>query len=88
MRRRDFIAGLGGAVAMPYVAHAQDKVRRLAVLMNVAEHDPEGILRLVDVLSGTGAAVEVVEGQQARLAPGIGRASLGGRDDLASGGYA
>ena len=44
MRRRDFIAGLGGRAAWPLTAHAQqaDRKRRIGVLMNVAADDPEG----------------------------------------------
>jgi putative ABC transport system substrate-binding protein len=41
MRRREFIAGLGSAAAMPLVVHAQERVRRVGVLMNVAEGDRE-----------------------------------------------
>jgi hypothetical protein len=44
MRRREFIAGLGGAAAWPLVAWAQpsDRVQRVGVLMAFDETDPEG----------------------------------------------
>ena len=47
MRRRQFIAGLVGAVAEPLAARAQqgDRVRRIGVLMGFDESDPEGNLR-------------------------------------------
>jgi putative ABC transport system substrate-binding protein len=48
MKRRDFIAGLGSAAALPLVARAQqgERVRRIGVLMSLDENDPEGKLRV------------------------------------------
>jgi len=54
MRRREFIAGVSGAIAMPLVAHAQqaDRIPRIGVLMNSLTDDPEGQARYGAFLQG------------------------------------
>ena len=56
MRRRDFIAGLGGAatssVSWQLAAGAQERVRRIGVLMNLPADDPEGQSRNAALLRG------------------------------------
>jgi putative ABC transport system substrate-binding protein len=54
LRRREFIVGLGGAAAWPVVAGAQpgERVRRLSVLMSLAENDSEGQARLAVLARG------------------------------------
>jgi putative tryptophan/tyrosine transport system substrate-binding protein len=43
MRRREFIAGLGGLAVWPRIAHAQQpgRMRRIGVLMAYEQSDPE-----------------------------------------------
>jgi putative ABC transport system substrate-binding protein len=48
IRRREFVAGLGGAAAWPLAARAQQggRMRRIGVLMNLASDDPESVARI------------------------------------------
>jgi hypothetical protein len=48
MRRREFITLFGGAATWPFVARAQqpERMRRIGVLVNRAEDDPDGQARL------------------------------------------
>src|SRR5262249_32909050 len=54
MRRREFITLLGGAVAWPLAARAQqpNRMGRVGVLMNLASDDPEAQARIGAFLQG------------------------------------
>ena len=68
LRRRDFIAGLGGAAAWPLAAGAQqgDRIRRIGVLMPFDENDP---LRKSSVFAFTQALADLgwIDGRNVRM---------------------
>ena len=68
MKRREFITLLGGAAAWPLAARAQpaERVRRIAVLMNNAEDDPEGQARAEAFRQGL-QALGWIEGKNLRI---------------------
>ena len=68
IRRRDFIAGLGGVAAWPLTARAQqpDKMRRIGLLSGLAENDPIGQV-IVTTLREELVRLGWVEGRNLRI---------------------
>ena len=68
MRRREFIAGLGGAAAWPAVARAQQsgEMRHIGVLLTVAESDPEAQSRIKSFQQGL-RELGWIEGRNIRI---------------------
>ncbi len=67
MRRREFIALVGGAAATwPLAVRAQQRVRRVAVQMNLAESDPESRM-YIDAFVGRLAELGWAVGRNLRL---------------------
>jgi putative tryptophan/tyrosine transport system substrate-binding protein len=67
MRRREFISLLGSAAAAwPISVRAQQGVRRIGIVMNLAADDPEGQARVAAFLQGMQEAGWVV-GRNARI---------------------
>src|SRR4029078_10860088 len=52
MSRRDFISLLSGAAAMPVAARAQERVRRIGVLMYTTPDEPESQARITALAQG------------------------------------
>src|SRR5262245_17358539 len=54
LRRREFVAALGAASALPFATHAQQpqRMRRIGVLMNLTADDPESVARIAAFAQG------------------------------------
>ena len=66
MRRRQFITLLGGVALGSAAARAQQRVRRIGIMMNLAADDPEGQARVAAFLQGLQEAGWVV-GRNAQI---------------------
>src|SRR5262249_15297282 len=66
--RRELIAGLGSPVAWPLAARAQqsERMRRIGVLTDQAENDPEGQARIAAFLQGL-AQLGWTDGRNVRI---------------------
>ena len=71
MRRRKFIALLGGATTWPLTARAQqpNQVRRIGVLMALAEDDPDSRPRVEAFQQGLEKLVQEWRGPPMRSSP-------------------
>ena len=72
MRRREFIAALGGAAAVAARARAQERARRLGVLMNLAADDAVAHARLGAFLQGL-QQLGWIDGRNVRIDYPLGR---------------
>src|SRR5215470_19811004 len=70
IRRREFIAGLGGAAAWPLAARAQqgNRVRRIGVLIGRDENDPV-VKTYVSAFTQALAALGWTDGRNVRMDP-------------------
>jgi putative ABC transport system substrate-binding protein len=68
MKRRDVIALLGGAGAWPIVARAQqaDRIRRVGIMLGLAESDPDSRARVAAIVQGLQKA-GWIEGRNVRI---------------------
>src|SRR5262249_53214786 len=66
--RRKFLATLGGTAAWPLAARAQqsERMRRIGVLTDQAENDPEGQARIAAFLQGL-AQLGWIDGRNVRI---------------------
>ncbi len=66
MRRRAFIAGLGGTVVWPVAARAQERLRHIGVLVVSAKDDPDTAARVAGFRQGL-ERLGWVEGRNIRI---------------------
>jgi putative tryptophan/tyrosine transport system substrate-binding protein len=66
MKRREFIATLGGAAALPFSARAQQRLPRIGVIEAIKENDSEGRARVGGFRDGL-AKLGWVDGRTARI---------------------